>query len=142
MWKKLIGISAVAVLALGVAGCSDDDDDGDATPTPSVCDQAETLQSSIADLASLNVISSGTSGLTAAVDQVKTDAEALKQTASDAIAPDVDALQTAIDDAKDTISNIDSDASLSARIADVETALTGIATAAADLKDSIDAECP
>jgi len=141
MWTKLITIGAVAVLALGVAACSDDDDDNDATPTPSVCDQAETLQSSVADLASLDVISSGTSGLTAAVDQVKTDAEALKTTASDAIAPDVDALQTAIDDAKDTLSNIDSDASLSAKIADVETALTGIATAAADLKDSIDTEC-
>ena len=140
MLKNLIAIGAVALLALGIAGCSDDDD-SNATPTPSVCDQAETLQSSVAELASLDVISSGTSGLTAAVDQVKTDAEALKQTTSDAIAPDVDALQTAIDDAKETLSNIDSAASLSARIADVETALTGIATAAADLKDSIDSEC-
>jgi hypothetical protein len=141
MWTKLITIGAVAVLALGVAACSDDDDDNDATPTPSVCDQAATLQSSVQALASLNVISAGTSGLTAAVDQVKSDAEALKTTASDAIAPDVEALQTAIDDATDTLSNIDSDASLSARIADVETALTGIATAAADLKGSIDTEC-
>lgn len=142
MWKKLIAIGAVAILALSVAACSDDDDDNDATPTPSVCDQAQTLQSSVQDLANLNVISAGTSGLTAAVDQVKTDADALKTTASDAIAPDVDALQTAIDDARETLSNIDSDASLSSRIADVETALQGIATAAADLKDTIENECP
>jgi outer membrane murein-binding lipoprotein Lpp len=142
MRAKLIAIGAVAVLALGVAGCSDDDDDSsDATPTPSVCDQADTLEQSVEDLANLDVISSGTDGLTSAVDQVKTDAEALRQTVSADIEPEVDALTTVIDDAQNTLSNIDSDAKLSEKIADVEAAFTGIATAAMDLKSALDNEC-
>jgi hypothetical protein len=54
------------------------------------------------------VISSGTDGLAAAVDQVRTDAQALKETVSADLEPDVEALRTAIDDAKSTLSNIDS----------------------------------
>jgi hypothetical protein len=140
MWKTLI-VAMSAALLLVVGACSDDDDDSDATPTPSVCDQRDTLEQSVEDLTNLDVIATGTDGLTAAVDEVKADAEALKQTASDAVAPDVDALTTAIDDGKETIDNIDSDAALSMRIADVETALGGIATAWTNLKTTIDNEC-
>ena len=142
MWKRLIVISAVTVLAVAAAACSDDGDkEGAATPTPSVCDQKDALEQSLQDLATLNIISEGTSGLTAAVDNVRTDLVALKDTVSADIAPEVQALQTAVDDAKETLSNIDSDAALSRRIADVETALTGIATASADLRAALDNEC-
>ncbi len=137
---RWIALGAIALIAIGAAACSDDDDD--ATPTPSVCDEKEALEQSVESLTSLDVVASGTDGLTAAVDQVRTDAQALKETASDTIAPDVDALTAAIDDAQETISGIDSDATLNERIDAVQTALTGIATATSDLKDSLQNECP
>ena len=56
-----------------LAACSDDDDDGDATSTPDVCEQSEAVRQSVEDLASLDVIASGTDGLNAAVDNVRTE---------------------------------------------------------------------
>ena len=133
MIVRLIAITSVAALVLAVAACSGDDN-SDATPTPSVCDEKDALQQSVEDLTSLDVIASGTDGLTTAVDNVKTNLDNLKTTASDSVQPQVEALQTAIEDAQNTLSNINSDAKLSEKIADVETAFTGISTAAADLK--------
>ena len=45
-----------------------------------------------------------------------------------------------MDDARDTLSNLD-DASLNERIDAVQAAVTGIATAAADLTTALDSEC-
>jgi len=79
--------------------------------------------------------------LTASVDEVRTEVQALRQTVSDEIRPEAEALETAVDDAKETLSNIDSDAKLSEKIADVETALGGIAAAAAALAAALNNEC-
>jgi hypothetical protein len=138
---RLITLAALALIALSLAGCSDDDDDGDAAATPDVCEQSEAVRQSVQDLADLDVIASGTDGLNAAVENVRTDVSSLKETISDDIEPEVDALETAIDDARDAFANITSDAALSERIADIENALSGIATAAADLRTALDAEC-
>jgi hypothetical protein len=138
---RLMTLAALVLVTLSLAACSDDNDDGDATPTPDVCEQSEAVRQSVEDLASLDVIASGTDGLNAAVDNVRTEVSSLKETVSDDVEPEVEALETAIDDARDAFANIDSDAALSARIADVENALGGIATAAADLRTALDNEC-
>ena len=139
--SKWIGYTAIAAIVALVVACSGDDDEGEATPTPSVCDQADAVRQSVEGLADLNVIASGTEGLTAAVDDVRTELQALRQTASAEIRPEVEALETAVDDAKETLSNIDSDATLSEKIADVETALGSVAIAAANLADALNNEC-
>lgn len=136
----MIGYSVIAAVVVLAVACSGDDE-SDATPTPSVCDQADAVRQSVESLADLNVIASGTDGLTAAVDDVRTEVQALRQTVSDDVRPEAEALETAVDDAKETLSNIDSNAKLSARIADVETALGGIAIAAADLANALNNEC-
>lgn len=139
--SKWIGYTVIAAIVVLAVACSGGDDESDATPTPSVCDQADAVRQSVKSLADLNVIASGTDGLTASVDEVRTEVQALRQTVSDDIRPEAEALETAVDDAKETLSNIDSNAKLSARIADVETALGGIAIAAADLAAALKTEC-
>ena len=139
--SKWIGYTVIAAIVALAVACSGDDDEGEATPTPSVCDQADAVRQSVEGLANLDVIASGTDGLTAAVDDVRTELQALRQTASDEIRPEVEALETAVEDGQETLSNIDSDAKLSEKIADVETALGGIAIAAADLADALNNEC-
>jgi DNA repair ATPase RecN len=136
-WMAAIGISLAVAMTAACGG----DDEGDATPTPSVCDQADNVQQSVEDLANLDVIASGTDGLTAAVDEVRTEVEALRQTLSDDVRPEAEALETAVTDARETLSSIDSDARLSERIAAVEEAIGGIATAAANLRTALDQEC-
>jgi len=138
--SKWIGYTVIAAIVALAVACSGDDE-SDATPTPSVCDQADAVRQSVEGLADLNVIASGTDELTASVDEVRTEVQALRQTVSDEIRPEAEALETAVDDAKETLSNIDSDAKLSEKIADVETALGGIAAAAAALAAALNNEC-
>lgn len=140
---KLLLVLTVVLAAFAVA-CGDDDDDSEATPTPSVCDAKDDLDQSVSDLTDLDILASGTDGLTEAVDKVKTDLAALKTAASDSVAPDVEALETAVSDAEDTLSSINSDSSLNEKIDAVQEALTGIATAAQDLATTLqtEADCP
>ncbi|MFB3111568.1 MAG: hypothetical protein ACE10G_05995, partial [Gemmatimonadales bacterium] len=75
-------VRVIVILAgdlIVAAACSDDDSNGDAngTAAPSVCDQADNLQQSVDELAQLDVIAAGTNGLTAAMEQVRSDAESL-----------------------------------------------------------------
>jgi len=138
--SKWIGYTVIAAIVALAVACSGDDE-SDATPTPSVCDQADAVRQSVEGLADLNVIASGTDELTASVDEVRTEVQALRQTVSDEIRPEAEALETAVDDAKETLSGIDDDATLNEKIDDVQTALTGVATAAADLATALENDC-
>ena len=138
---KFILCSLTATIAMLAVACGDDDGEGDATPTPSVCDQSEALEQSVTDLTEINVVSEGTDALNAAVANVKTELGDLKTTVSSDVADEVDDMETAVSDAEDTLSGIDNDATLNEKIDDVQSAFTGVATAAAALKDALSQEC-
>jgi hypothetical protein len=140
---KWIPIAAFALFVVLMAACSDDDDDNgdEASPSPSVCDQKEALDESAQALADLDVVASGTDGLTAAVEAVQTDVQNLKETVSADVEPEVEALETAVSDAQDTLSGINDDSTLNERIDAVQEALTGIATAAAGVGTALQNEC-
>jgi DNA repair ATPase RecN len=141
MWKPAIILgAAIALVALGAA-CGDDDDD-EASPTPSVCDQKDALEASVQDLTDLDIIASGTDGLTEAVNNVKEDLQGLKSAVSTDVQPEVEALETAVSDAEDTLGTIDSDSSLNEKIDAVQEAVTGVATAVEDLQTSLQNDCP
>ena len=142
---KVITFLLIAATILMVVACGDDDEPSDgsngASPTASVCDDKAAVEEAVADLANIDITAEGTNALNAAVDNVKTELQDLKTTVSEDVADEVEGLETAVDDAQETLSGIGDDSTLNQRIDAVQSALTGIATAAEDLTTALQNEC-
>jgi predicted nucleic acid-binding Zn-ribbon protein len=106
-----------------------------------VCDQKDALEAAVDDLANLDVLAEGTNALDASVENVKTELDDLKTAVGDEVADEVDAMETAVEDADDTLSGISDDATLNEKIDDVQSAVTGVATAADSLVTALEADC-
>ena len=87
---------------VALAGCGDDDD---ASAQEEYCAAGESLESSVAALANLDLIAGGTDSLSAAVDTVQDDVNELRDSASDAAADDVDALEQSVDDLESALAD-------------------------------------
>ncbi len=139
-------LRVIAVLAGALvlaAACSDDDSNGDAngTAAPSVCDQADTLQQSVDELAQLDVIAAGTNGLTAAMEQVRSDVESLSVLVGTDVVDEAAALTDAIEQADETFSTLEDQESLLAATADVALVIAQVATAANEVVEALSFEC-
>ena len=136
-------IVVLAVSLIVAAACSNDDSNGDAngTAAPSVCDQADTLQQSVDDLAQLDVIAAGTNGLNAAIDQVRSDVESLSVLVGTDVADEAAVLTDAVEQADETFSTLENQESLLAATADVGLVIAQVATAADGLKEALSFEC-
>ncbi len=140
----VIRVIVVLIVALFVAAaCSDDDSDGDGsgTPAPSICDERNTLQQSVEDLAQLDVIAVGTDGLNAATERVKSDAQSLATLVSADVADEAAALNAAIELADATFSTLDDQESLLAATAEVALAIASVAVTGDDLLSALSVEC-
>jgi hypothetical protein len=129
-----VAAAAALLVVLSAAACSDDDDDP--------CDEEAALEQSVEELRNVDVVATGTDGLNAAVDNVKTDTQDLKDAVAEDLKPQVEALETAVSDAEEILSGIDNDATLNEKVDDVQEALTGVATAGSNLKEALQEECP
>ena len=136
-------IVVLAVSLIVAAACSDDDSNGDGngTAVPSVCDQADTLQQSVDELAQLDVIAVGLDGLNAAVDQVTVDLESLSVLVGTETADEAAALTDAIDQADEAFSTLEDQESLLAATADVALVILQVATAANEVVEALSFEC-
>jgi predicted nucleic acid-binding Zn-ribbon protein len=148
MTKLIAGSLLLAALLLAVA-CGDDDtttNGGDGTTAATtaaadVCDQKDALEAAVDDLANLDVLAEGTNALDASVENVKTELDDLKTAVGDEVADEVEAMETAVEDAEDTLSGISDDATLNEKIDDVQSAVTGVATAADSLITALETDC-
>jgi hypothetical protein len=144
-------IFGTAALALTLAAaCGDDDDESSgssetngngASPTASVCDQKDAVASAVADLADIDVLQEGTNALNTSVENVKTELSDLKAAVSEDARDEVEEMETAVEDAEETLSGINDDSTLNQRIDAVQSALTGIATASTALVSALQNEC-
>ena len=136
-------IVVLAVSLIVAAACSDGDSNGDGngTAVPSVCDQADNLQQSVDELAQLDVIAAGTNGLTAAMEQVRSDAESLTVLVGTEVADDAAVLTDAIEQADETFSTLEDQESLLAATAEVGLVIAQVAIAADGLKEALSFEC-
>lgn len=105
------GIRSVvaAMMMVGVVvvgGCGSDDDE---SAQDRYCAAGESLRSSLDELAELDLIAEGTDALTAALDGVRNDIDGLRESASDAAADDVAALEESVDDLSEAISTLGGD---------------------------------
>lgn len=101
-----------------------------------VCANADALRTSIDELKAIDVVTVGTAGLQAAVDNVRTAGTAVKETAGSEIGPSVDALLASLDGLKTAIDGVgeasvagESARAIRAAVAEVGTSATALTTA-------------
>jgi hypothetical protein len=108
------------------------DSEAPGTASAAVCAARDDLQTSITDLKDVNIASSGTSGLQAAITKIKDNLSTLKSAAGDQLKPEIDAFQTSLDDLQTAIKNVSSGG-----VAAVVTAVKDAGTSGADLLDAL-----
>jgi len=132
--RTLVVGTVLGLVAL--AGCGDDEP----SAQEQYCEAGESLESSVAALANLDLIAGGTDSLTAATDSVKDDLSELSDTASDAAADDVDALKQSVDDLSSAISDLGGEISTENASA-VAAAVANVGTAAQAVYATL-SDCP
>ena len=97
-----------------------------------LCDAADELKASLADLASVEVVKNGTSAITDALDEIKDDLTAVRSAAGSDMKPDVDAFQQSVDELQTVVA-----ASGTPPISDVVSGVRDVATNGATLLTSL-----
>ncbi len=139
-------MALVAIGALAV-GCGDDDDSASSTTTApksessttaagsDVCAERDALKSSVEGLKNVDLTKSGTNGVEAAVGEVKDDLEALGDSVSDELKPEVTAVQDAVDELETAVADLDSGGASKALEA-VSSVTSSASTLIASLEDA------
>jgi hypothetical protein len=70
-----------------------------------LCSAREQLKSSVQDLTNIDVVKNGTAGIQSALEKVKTNLEAVKSAAGDALQPQVKAFQDSLQTLQTAITN-------------------------------------
>ena len=103
------------------------------TASADACADRDALRSSVAALTDVDVVAEGTNGLTAAVDAVKRDLEAVRASAGSVVDPEVQAVQDAIADTEAGLANLGDGGA-----AEVATALSNLSTATRSLLTTLE----
>jgi hypothetical protein len=139
----------VAGLLVGVVACGDDDSASTTTVTTTLpptttnpgpvgsadaalCTARDDLKASITALASVDVIKSGTSGITDALSKIKDDLAAVRSAAGSNVQPQVDAFQQALDSLQTALGG-----SGAAKVAATVAALRDVASTGSTLLTSL-----
>ena len=128
-----VGAAVMLVAAVVAAGCGSDDDE---SAQDRYCAAGESFESSLDELAGLDLVAEGTDGLNAAVDQVQSNLDDLRDSASDAAADEVGALDQAVDGLTDAISTLGGDLTSDNATA-VGTAIDNVSAAAQSVLDTL-----
>ena len=122
--SAVLALIVCAAVALGA--CGDDDD------SSSLCNDVDSLESSVQALGDVDVVQNGTSELRSALDDVQSDADALAESAKKDFGPEVDALQQALSTLGTALQNVGDNG-----VAPVQDAAQAVQTAAKNLEDEI-----
>ena len=137
--KRRTGYAAIGlVVGIGLlAGCGSDDD---ASAQEKYCEAGQTLESSVAALANLDLVGGGTDGLESALETVKDAANDLGDSATDAADDEVSALEESVEALDDAISDLGGDISTE-NASTVATAVENVATSAQAVYGTL-TDCP
>jgi len=156
---RLLGpILAVAFVAAACGGAaSPTPDASDAPPTtaptastapaessapPAMCEDAAAFRASLETLTGLRLVEVGTSGVKAAVADVKSSAEALLVSGKDLIGPPITNLLAAVTALQATLTGLGDQPSLGAGLVAVRAAIAEIRAAADDVEAALETSCP
>ncbi|MEM8621648.1 MAG: hypothetical protein AAGF73_18220 [Actinomycetota bacterium] len=115
---QLASMVAASAMLVAVSACGDDGP----SAQEQYCTAGQGLRSSVENLVSLDVISSGTDGLRASIDAIGEDLDTLRATAGDAAQSEIDALSVAFDEFQSAVSDLGDDLSVANASGVVESA--------------------
>ncbi len=107
-----------------------------------ICEDAAAFRTSLETLSGLRLVEVGTSGVRAAVDDVKTSAEALLVSSKDLIGPPVTNLLAAVTALQATLTGLGDQPSLGAGLVAVRAAIAEIRAAADEVEATLETSCP
>lgn len=137
--RRSLGLAAGAALALSVvAGCGSDSED--ASPEEQFCAAGEDLRSELSSLASLDVVQSGTDGITASIDAIKGDLSDMRESGSEVASSEIETLQSSVDELSSSVDALGGDISVSNATA-VVTAVAAVGTSARGVLDALSSTC-
>jgi hypothetical protein len=141
----------LALVAVTVLGCGS----GSGSPSPSLsqtasssasnsamCAAAANLRSSLTALTQVDLRSTGTTGLQAAVANVQSAAQQLKTAASATYGSDVDALTSSLTTLSQTVTALGDQPSLGAALVQIGIQLAAVSAAGAKLGSDLASACP
>ena len=105
-----------------------------------VCAARDQLQASVADLTSTSLLGEGTTAVKAAVDKVQADLDALAAAGREDYRPQLDAMQSALQELQTTVSSI-GDGNTSDNLAALGSSIAPTAAAAQQLFAQLQASC-
>jgi hypothetical protein len=128
---RLVLISGLAMTA--VAACGDSDEE---SAQETYCEAAESLDASVDALLDLDLVAEGTDGLESALVAVDNDLSDLSDSATEAAADDVNALQQSVDAVEGALSGLGAEIS-SENVAGLQSAIQSVDAAAQALTDTL-----
>jgi hypothetical protein len=99
------------------------------------------LETSLSNLSDLEPAQDGLDAVESAVADTKAQLETAASAVSDALQPAVEDVQTAFDDLESALQGVTS-SNLAASATDIGNALAGVGSAATELQNTLDQECP
>lgn len=132
---RALAVGVAAFLLLGVTACGSDEASEDA-----FCDAGASLQTNVAGLADLDVISEGTDGLKERFSTIEADVDELAETGRDVASEEISALESALDELGTALGALGDDISVDGAQA-VGAALTGVVTASTSVFDKLSSTC-
>jgi hypothetical protein len=141
--QRIVVTAAVACLAFGLAACgSDSDSDASSSTTTAqnaVCADTTALKSSVTDLTDLD-LTSGRSEITAGLNKVEKNLDALGDSAQADLQPEIDDVKDALDELQSAVKNF-GDGNLTDNLQDAGSAISNVGSAAGELLGSLDTQC-
>jgi hypothetical protein len=127
------------VTVVALVACGDDDDsssDTTAAPTTTTAEEAlcadrEQLTTAVQGLTDLDVVASGTDGVQAALTEIEDALTALKESASDSFKPEVEAVESSIQDLETALGD--------GSVSEIASAAADVVTTGGTLLQSLDA---
>lgn len=140
-------VAAIAFGAIAVAGCSSTSSPSATSETTAasakqaVCTARTNLKASVTALASPALLTGGKAGIQAALDTVKTNLDAVASSAKSDYKPQVDAVQSAVNDLQTALGHLGS-GSATSNLEAIGTAIASVGTTGAAFVSMLKAECP
>ena len=148
-------VACIAIAAAALVACSSSSSKSSSSTTSttkskststtsggsSTCAAKTDLQKSVQALKDPSLLLQGKDAITAAVDDVKTNLDALAADAKSDVQPEVDAVKSAISDLETAVGNL-GNGSVSANLEAVGTAIAKVGSTSADLVNALESECP
>lgn len=156
--RQAVAVLAVAACLALTAGCtssSSSKSTNPATTSPTtsatssattsnskaVCADYDALKQSLSNLTHINVLTAGRDGINAALSDVTSKLTTLKSSAQQEFEPQIDQLDTAVTQLKNTVSNLSS-GNLAGSVKTIATQIAAIGTAGRNLGSAVASTCP